>query len=149
MLQTGFLAGPRIAELCALTVSDIDLVGAVLMIQHGKGDKDRNVPIGKKLLPVLREWIAARTTGWLFPGPHGKQLAKRTFQRRLKVLAKAAGIAKSVHPHLLRHVFACALLRSGADVREVQDLLGHANLATTAIYLHVETSRLKVVVDRL
>ena len=149
MIQTGILAGPRVAELCALKVPDIDLAGAVLHILGGKGDKDRNVPIGKKLAPVLREWIGERTDGWLFPGPGGKQLATRTFQTRLAALARKAGITKTMHPHLLRHFFACSLLRSGADLTEVQELLGHANLATTAIYLHVEVGRLKPAVDRL
>lgn len=149
MIQTGLLAGPRVAELCALTVPDVDLAGAVLAIKRGKGDKDRNVPIGARLMPVLREWIGDRTTGWLFPGPGGRKLNPRTFQKRLAALARAARITKRVHPHLMRHVFACSLLRTGADVREVQDLLGHASLSTTAIYLHVEIGRLKGAVDRL
>ena len=148
MVQTGLLAGPRVAELCALEVTDIDMVGAVLSIRHGKGDKDRNVPIGKKLLWVLAEWIGERKAGWLFPGQTGK-LAPRTFQVRLEKLAKAAGILKNTHPHMLRHAFACSLLRSDADIREIQELLGHANLATTAIYLHVDSARLKAAVDRL
>jgi len=149
MVQTGLLAGLRVAELCDLTVPDIDLAGAVLAVIEGKGKKDRNLPINAKLLNVLREWIGARTQGFLFPGPNGKRLSERTFQVRLTELAKAAGIRKAIHPHLMRHSFACALLRSGADLREVQELLGHANLATTAIYLHVEVSRLKDAVNRL
>lgn len=149
MITTGLKAGPRVSELCDLEVSDIDLAGSILSIKHGKGDKDRNVPIGRKLAVALREWIGDRTQGVLFPGPKGKRLTPRAFQLRLEALAKAAGITKDVHPHLLRHSFACALLRSGTDVREVQELLGHANLATTAVYLHVDPARLQAAVDRL
>jgi len=150
MVQTGVLAGPRVAELCSLAVSDIDLAGAVIHIRRGKGDKDRNVPIARRLLPALREWIGNRKTGYLFPGPKGKRLATRTFQVRLAELAAAAGIHRSkAHPHIMRHYFACSLLRSGADLTEIQQLLGHANLATTAIYLHVAVDRLKPALDRL
>jgi len=149
MVQTGLLAGCRVAELCDLNVENVDLGGATLAIIEGKGLKDRNVPIGAKLLTVLREWIGERKTGPLFPGPNGKRLLPRTFQRRILTLVKAANIHKAVSPHKLRHTFACGLLRSGADVREVQELLGHANLQTTAVYLHVDTSRLKAAVDRL
>jgi site-specific recombinase XerD len=152
MIATGLLAGPRVAELCALTVVNVDLDGAVLMIVAGKGLKDRNIPIGKRLLGILKKWLARtgeRTTGYLFPGPNGKRLAKRTFQLRLDSLAKAAGVEKDVHPHMLRHSFATSLLRSGSDIREVMELLGHANLATTAIYLSVANERLRGAVDRL
>ena len=150
MIETGMRAGPRIAELCSLQVPDIDLVGAVLMIRRGKGDRDRNVPIGAKLLRMLREWIGERREGWVFSGPHGKKLSPRTFQLRLEQLAKAAGIhRRKAHPHVLRHCFACALLHTGSDIREVQELLGHTNLVTTAIYLHVQPEQLKAAVDRL
>jgi integrase/recombinase XerC len=149
MIETGLLAGPRVAELCGLEVADIDLAGAMLAIRAGKGDKDRTVPIGRKLLPILLEWIGERRTGWLFPGPGGKQLNPRTFQLRLETLAAAAQIVKPVHPHMLRHAFACALLRSGADLKQIQELLGHSNLATTAIYLHALPEHLKSAVDRL
>jgi len=149
MISTGLLAGPRIAELCDLKVSDVDLGGAVLRIIAGKGDRDRNIPIGKKLLRVLSEWIGDRTQGFLFQGPNGKRLAHRTFQLRIAALARAAGITKAIHPHHLRHSFACALVHSGADIRNVMELMGHANLATTAIYLHVESEHLRGDVDRL
>ena len=150
MIQCGLMAGPRVAEMCNLKVTNIDLVGAVLSIKLGKGSKDRNVSIGKKLLGVLREWIADRKDGYLFPGPGGKRLAERTFQVRLERLCRAAGISREkAHPHVLRHCFATALLRTGSDIREVQELMGHADLATTAIYLHVESERLKAAVDRL
>jgi integrase/recombinase XerC len=150
MIQTGLLAGPRIAELCSLEVTDIDLDAAVLMIRLGKGGRDRNIPLGKKLLRVLRWWIGKRTSGYLFPGPNQKKLAKRTFQVRLAELGSAAGIErKKSHPHSLRHSFACSLLRSGSDIRQIMELMGHANLATTAIYLSVESEHLRAACDRL
>ena len=149
MVKTGLLAGPRVAELCALEVTDIDLTGAVLAIRHGKGDKDRNVPIAAKLLVVLREWIGTRTAGWLFPGPNGKQLCTRTFQRRLETLATAAGIVKTTHPHMLRHSFATSLLKRRVNLRVIQTLLRHSSVAVTEIYTHIDTTDMKVAVDRL
>lgn len=150
MIQTGLLAGPRVAELCDLHVIHAELNSSpILSIRGGKGDKDRNVPIGKRLQMILKEWIGCRTDGFLFPGPKGKHLSPRTFQLRLEALAKKAGIKKKVHPHLLRHTYANTLLRSGADVREVMELLGHSNLGTTQIYLSVDQERLRAAVDRL
>lgn len=149
MLHVAMLAGVRVSELCALKVPHVDLKSSSISVIQGKGSKDRNLPISQKLAPILREWIGARRSGWLFPGPRGRKLSARTFQRRLDTLAAAAGVKKNLHPHLLRHTFATGLLRAGADLREVQELLGHSNLSTTAIYLHVDTSRLKAAVDRL
>lgn len=149
MIETGLLAGPRLAELCKLEVFDADLDGATLHIRHGKGDKDRNVPIAGRLATALREWIGERKTGWLFPGPKGKRLSVRTFQLRLAALAKAAGIRKRTHPHTLRHCFATQLDATGSTLKEIQELLGHSNLQTTALYLHVSVGRLRGAVDRL
>jgi site-specific recombinase XerD len=149
LVQTGLLAGCRVSELYKLKVEDVDLAAPVLHIVEGKGKKDRNVPIGAKLLIALREWIGERKTGYLFPGPKGKKLSERAFQVRLEQLGKKAGIVKHLHPHLMRHTFATALLRAGVDLRNVQQLLGHSNLQTTATYLHVDVSRLKGDVDRL
>ena len=149
MVQTELLAGPHVSELCDLEVTDIDLAGAVLAIRHGTGDKDRNVPIGKKLMTALRSWIDERKAGWLFPGPRGKHLDPRTFQLRLDTLARAAGIVKNIHPHMLRHSFATALLKRGVNLRIIQPLLGHASVATTQIYAHVDTEDMKFAVDLL
>lgn len=149
MVQTGVLAGPRVAELCALEIGDVDLVGAVLNIRWGKGKKDRNVPIGNKLAIVLREWIGQRKKGWLFPGPKGRQLKPRTFQIRLAQLARAAKIQKATHPHLLRHSFATLLMRKKVNVLVIQKMLGHANVNTTQIYAHVSVEDMKEAVDLL
>lgn len=149
MIQTGLLTGARVSEICNLRIEDVDLASPALAIKHGKGDKDRNVPIAEKLLPALRAWIGDRTQGFLFPGPGGRRLCPRTFQERLAALGRRAGLVKPLHPHLMRHTFATSLLRKGVDLKEVQELLGHNNLQTTAIYLHVDVSRLKGAVDRL
>lgn len=149
MIETGRFAGLRVSELCKIRVEEVDLVEGMLAVTHGKGDKDRNIPIAEKLAPILQAWIGDRKSGFLFPGRGGRQLDPSTFQRRLKKLAKAAALVKRLHPHRLRHTFATSLLRTGADLREVQELLGHSNLQTTATYLHVEVGRLKGAVDRL
>lgn len=149
MIQTGRYAGLRVSELCKLQLAHLDLAGRLIQIRQGKGDKDRNVPIALKLLPILREWIGERVEGFLFPSCHDRKLSERAFELRLKALGKKAGILRRVHPHLLRHVFATTLLHTGADLRDVQQLLGHENLSTTARYLHVEVSRLNDDVDRL
>lgn len=150
MIQCGLLAGPRLAELCSLEIRDIDLEGAVLSIRHGKGDKDRNVSIGKKLLTVLKWWIGKRREGYVFPGPGGKKLARRTFQVRLGILAKAAGIEKTKrHVHTLRHTFATSLLKKKVSLRIIQRLMGHASIATTELYLSVDVDDMKESVDLL
>lgn len=149
MLCTASFTGTRVSELCKLMVENVDLAGRVLQVKRGKGDKDRNIPIAKKLLPVLAVWIGERKTGPLFPGPSGRALSRWTFYDRLKDLARRAGITKRVYPHLLRHTFATSLIDTGSPLHEVQELMGHADIQTTAIYLHVSVQRLQSSVDRL
>jgi site-specific recombinase XerD len=150
MIQTGHFTGPRVSEMCKLCISDADLAGALLSIREGKGGKDRNVPINKKLLNILREWIGDRKEGYLFPGPGGKRLAARTFQVRLVELCEAAGIPRSkAHPHTLRHTFGTNLLKKGNDLRVIQQLMGHASIATTQIYTHVDGTQMRDAIDRL
>lgn len=149
MIETARYAGMRVSELCACRLENVDLAGRTISVIDGKGGKDRNLPIGKKLLPILREWIGARAGGFLFPSCGEKQLAERTVHRRIALLGAKAGIRRAVHPHLMRHVFATTLLKTGSDLRDVQELMGHASLQTTAIYLHTDVSRLNDNVDRL
>jgi integrase/recombinase XerD len=149
MIHTGRLTGIRVSEMCKLQIEELDLVGQVLAVKHGKNDKDRNIPIADKLVPILQAWLGDRRQGFVFPGPGGRRLATRTFERRLAALGRQAGIVKRVHPHILRHTFATSFLRAGGDLKELQQLLGHSSLQTTAIYLHVEVGRLKRGVDRI
>ncbi len=149
MVLVGFLLGLRVSELCKLRVEDVDLVGGSVMVLLGKGSKDRLLPIAARLYPALREWLAGRTSGWVFHSCGERKIAPRTFQDRLKALGLRAGIQRNLHPHVLRHSFATALLERGASIREVQELLGHENLATTEKYTHCTADRLKGAVDRL
>ena len=153
MLQTGRYAGLRISELCSLRIEHLDLEDTNIEIRHGKGNKERNVPVAKKLLPLLIEWIGDRKSGYVFPGRGDHPLSTRTFERRLPILAKAAGMIvtkeNKATPHRLRHTFATAYLKVNKNLRAVQELLGHDNLQTTAIYLHVEQDELKEGIDRI
>jgi site-specific recombinase XerD len=121
------------------------------MVQLGKGSKDRNLPLAQKLVDPLFAWLAGRTSGWVFPSPRraNQHLSARKAQLLVKEIAQRAGLAKRVTPHILRHSFATRLLWSGADLREVQELLGHSSVAVTMIYTAVVPERLRAAVDRL
>ncbi len=153
----GLLCGLRLAELVGLRVERIDLAGRRLLVSRGKGDKDRYVPIGRRLLPELATHLAGRTTGWLFPSPMpcrtDRHLSTRAVGLVVAGCATRAGIVRppgeTVHPHTLRHSMACRLLETGATIWEVKEILGHASLATTSVYLHVVSAQLLTAVDRL
>lgn len=149
MIRLGLAGGFRVSELCNLQVPDIDLGERTATVLHGKGDKDRVVPLSEKLIPELAAWLGNRAAGHVFAGPGGRRLNPRTFQIRLRRLAAAAGIARRIHPHVLRHTCATMLLRKGANIRQVQTILGHESISTTERYTHVEVSELKGAVDRL
>ncbi|WP_294124214.1 tyrosine-type recombinase/integrase [Sphingomonas sp.] len=151
MVATGFCTGLRVFELCKLELMHVDLVDRMIRVRLGKGAKDRDVPILEPLVPLLKEWIGERTSGYLFPGPKGRRLSERQFRDRLAAVAKRAGLLQRVYPHLMRHTFATSYLESNGEgsLRELQELLGHASLQTTEIYLHVKPARLKRGVDRL
>lgn len=143
-------AGLRVSELCALNVENIDIGAPQICVLRGKGDKDRNIPLADCLLPELKACIADRRHGPLFTGPGGRRLAARTYQARLDAIGRRAGILKRVSPHKFRHRFATdALEVLGATLKDVQELLGHASINTTAIYTHTTTRKLKAVVDAI
>jgi integrase/recombinase XerD len=146
--------GLRVSEAVKLRVEHLDLAESTLLVSRGKGDRDRYVPIPERLLPELRAWVGTRTSGYLFPADrdrgNGRAHLSRFYAEDLVPrMAEAAGIPRRITPHKLRHSYATTLLQRGADIRDVQELLGHSHLQTTSIYLHVDTSRLKSVVDRL
>jgi len=132
-------SGLRISEVARLKVSDIDSARNVLWVRSGKGRKDRQALLPPKLRELLRSyWRSRRPTDWLFPGARsGQPISVKAIFTACRNAARAAGIAKPVHPHSLRHAFATHLLEAGVDLRTIQILLGHANLETTARYLQV------------
>ncbi len=150
-LLTLYATGVRRQELVRLKVSDIDSGRMVLHIHQGKGNQDRDVMLSPRLLEELREywrWVNPKPKTYLFPGggrAHATDVpmsAKSVFHA-VKHAARRAGLQKHVHPHTLRHCFATHLLESGADLRTIQLLLGHADLKTTSRYLHLSEARLK------
>lgn len=145
----GFYLGLRCAEIVGRQVGDLDFDRAACAVRHGKGDRDRTVPIPAKVAAELLAWTRGRT-GWLFPGRHpGTHLTTRAVQDMIKRLAAQAGLPAWASPHKMRHVYATTLLDRGANIRAVQELLGHANLATTEVYCHVLTSHLRAAVNLL
>jgi site-specific recombinase XerD len=145
MLATLYGAGLRVSEVTSLKVGDIDRGRKVIHVRAGKGNKDRQVMLSEALREVLVAWWQWRKPAdWLFPGENpGRPISRETVFRACKEAARLAGIAKSVHPHSLRHAFATHLLDDGVSLIVIQALLGHANLKTTARYLHVSDTALR------
>jgi len=155
MLETLYSAGLRVGELVALNTSDVDLISEVVRAR-GKGKKERLVPIGRPAVEAIEAYLAARRAARdfveveaevLFLNRFGRRLTERSVARILDKYLKLAGLPPGVSPHTLRHSFATHLLDRGADLRSVQELLGHENLSTTQIYTHVTVQRLKKAYD--
>ena len=119
----------------------------------GKGAKERVVPVGAAARDALRAWLAQRASlpcpldGALFVGAGGRRMSTRTIQRRLAGWAIKQGLSRHVHPHMLRHSFASHLLQSSGDLRAVQEMLGHASIASTQVYTHLDFQALAKVYD--
>ena len=149
LLELFYSSGLRLSELCNLRWGDLDLDNGLVTVL-GKGSKQRTVPVGSHACKALREWRAGPGAGDdkapVFPGRHGP-ITPRAVQLRLRELAKRQGLFKRVHPHLLRHSFASHVLESSGDLRGVQELLGHADIATTQIYTHLDFQHLAKVYD--
>jgi len=139
LLMTLYAAGLRLSEALHLRAENVDSQRMALRIHHGKGGKDRYAPLSETLLLQLRlYWRKCRPRGWLFPGKErNSPLTHSSAQRVCQCAALRAGLAKRVSPHTLRHCFATHLLEAGTDLKTIQILLGHRNLSTTAVYLHV------------
>jgi integrase/recombinase XerD len=159
MLSLMYAAGLRVSELVSLTVGDVDRARGIVSAL-GKGKKRRLVPLGEVALDHLAAYLeareadvsakairlgggAAKVSPILFPSPRGGKLTRQAFWKIVGRTARGAGIRGHVHPHQLRHSFATHLLSGGADLRSVQTLLGHANVATTEIYTHVSQDRVR------
>ena len=149
LLELFYSSGLRLSELCALRWRDLDL-GDALVNVLGKGNKQRSVPLGSHARAALAEWRAstgATNDAHVFPGRGGGPITPRAVQLRMRHLAQQQGLFKRVHPHLLRHSFASHILESSGDLRGVQELLGHADIATTQIYTHLDYQHLAKVYD--
>lgn len=151
LILCGLYLGLRVSEIVKLRAEDVDLDGRIVFVREGKGKKDRYVAMPESLTGPLSEWIHGRVSGWLFPSPANpnEHLTTRSVQYMIARVKSKAGVVRRTTPHTLRHSYATNLLRSGADIREVQQLLGHSNIQTTSRYLHCDPSRLKEAVDRL
>jgi integrase/recombinase XerD len=149
ILELFYSSGLRVSELAGLMLQQVDLESGFLRV-FGKGSKERVVPVGGKAADALTVYLASarphfvkpKTGSQLFLSERGTALSRQMLWVLVKKYAKRAGITKTVKPHLLRHSFATHLLGGGADLRAIQEMLGHANIATTQIYTAVEEKRL-------
>jgi len=146
MLELVYAAGLRVSELVGLARGDLNLdLGLVRCV--GKGSKERVVPVGRLAIEAVKAYLASRRDAApaLFLGNKGRPLTRVAFWRIVGRYARQAGIRAPISPHTFRHSFATHMLDGGADLRAIQELLGHANIATTQIYTHVSTDRLREV----
>lgn len=149
LLELFYSSGLRLSELCAMRWRDLDTASGIVLV-HGKGNRERTVPVGSHAMAALQQW--RRESGGtgekpVFPGRNGGPISQRAVQIRIKQLAQRQGLFKNVHPHMLRHSFASHILESSGDLRGVQELLGHADIATTQIYTHLDFQHLAKVYD--
>jgi len=149
LLELLYATGLRVAECCGLDLDDLDRQQGSVRVM-GKGGKERVVPAGDVALQALDAWLTVRGEGRgpLFTNPRGGRLSTRGVHRIVKSRARAAGIERRVTPHTFRHSFATHMLGEGADLRLIQELLGHSRLSTTQRYTHVSAEHLMKVYDR-
>ncbi|MDD4940702.1 MAG: tyrosine recombinase XerC [Candidatus Omnitrophica bacterium] len=146
ILETFYSTGIRISELVGLNDDDVDMISGIVKVR-GKGKKERIVPIGEQALSAIRRYLEKRESqsAALFLNPRRARISDRGVRYMFRKYLRKAGLKQGVSPHTLRHSFATHMLNRGADLRTVQELLGHANLGTTQIYTHLTTERLKAV----
>ncbi len=153
IMELIYSSGLRLAELISLDTDSIDRSDATVRIT-GKGSKTRVVPVGKMALGALADWLKVRgqlapqEEKALFVSRNGRRISPRNVQQRLRQWAQHQGLDSRVHPHMLRHSFASHILESSGDLRAVQELLGHADIATTQIYTHLDFQHLAKVYDQ-
>lgn len=153
IMELFYSSGLRLAELCDLNLADIDM-GSRLVRVTGKGNKTRDLPVGRKAQGALEDWFKWRALlpikeyDAVFISKQGNRISPRTIQERVRYWAKRRGIEISVSPHMLRHSFASHLLESSGELRSVQELLGHSNISTTQIYTHLDFQHLAEVYDK-
>lgn len=152
LLEVLYGTGIRVSECANLTVDAVDFQASVLLV-HGKGNKDRYVPFGSFAQDALKDYLEngrallmtkyQKKHPYVFVNHHGEQITPTGIEYVLNQLIKKSSLNAEIHPHMLRHTFATHLLNNGADMRTVQELLGHANLSTTQIYAHVTKESLQ------
>ncbi|MCP4694258.1 MAG: tyrosine recombinase XerC, partial [Desulfobacterales bacterium] len=155
IFETFYSSGLRLSELAGMNLEDVDFAGALVRVR-GKGNKERIVPIGEKALAAIKayrerlvqECDTAPGPGALFLNKNKGRLSTRSIDRILKKIAAECGLATPVSPHALRHSFATHMLDAGADLRVVQEMLGHQSLSTTQKYTHVSIDRLMAIYDK-
>jgi len=153
ILETLYSTGMRVSELVNLNVQDIDFIAEVVKV-YGKGKKERLLPVGKQALKAIRAYLVERTRLGLgnktplFLNRYGYRITERSVHRIIRKSALETGIRGDISPHTLRHSFATHLLDRGADLRSVQELLGHASLSTTQIYTHLTLEGLKKIYEK-
>jgi integrase/recombinase XerC len=156
ILEVTYSAGLRVSEVVGMNAGDLDLVEAIVRVR-GKGRKERLAPLGSYAIAAVRRWLkvqklSPREKGGalapIFTNKFGRRLTTRSVARMLEKYLKITGLDQRTTPHTLRHSFATHLLDRGADIRSVQELLGHKSLVTTQIYTHVSTAGLKAAYER-
>ncbi|MDR1458447.1 MAG: tyrosine recombinase [Puniceicoccales bacterium] len=149
MIELAYSSGLRVSELCNIKLHEIDFENCFLRI-HGKGSRERIVPIGQPAMEALRRYLAQgrskfvkiKTDSSVFLSLRGKAISPRTFWKSIKYYSATAGLSSKISPHSLRHSFATHLLENGADLRYIQEMLGHESISTTQIYTHVNKKRI-------
>ena len=157
MLEVLYATGMRVSELVTLPVSSVHLDWE-MVVAYGKGSKERMIPLGKTAVRFLREYLDfvrpelvkrnPKALGILFLNDKGEKMTRLHFYYQIRKYGQEAGIIKRITPHMLRHSFATHLLNNGADLRVVQELLGHADISTTQIYTHMNTERLRAIYEK-
>ena len=149
MLELIYATGLRVSELVNLKTYDVDIIDNIVRTM-GKGSKERIIPIGEYATNALNSYLSSRDTflkkevnDFLFLNNHGKKMTRQGFYKIIKKLARDNNIKKDISPHTLRHSFATHMINNGADLRSIQELLGHSDISTTQIYTHVSTEKLK------
>ncbi len=152
LFELAYSSGLRLAELVGIDVERLDLVTGEIRV-WGKGAKERIVPVGAAAVAAVRAWLPVRAgiadvdPAALFVGRSGKRITRRAIERRLAQWSVKQGLSRHVHPHMLRHSFASHVLQSSGDLRAVQEMLGHASIASTQVYTHLDFQHLAKAYD--
>ncbi|MFG1460080.1 MAG: site-specific tyrosine recombinase/integron integrase [Thermoplasmataceae archaeon] len=148
IISTLAYTGLRVSELCSLNIEDVDLEEKVMRVRHGKGDKDRIVIMSDECADSIEKYMKSRVlvrtdSEALFLSRKTSRYDPTSIQRLVKKIAKESGVIKNVTPHVLRHTFATSIMRNGANLRFIQEILGHSSISTTQIYVHLDDGAMR------